>query len=120
MRSRVPSGLPVELVIYPSAARGFDFRTVGRTLSDDLAKMDSMYRTVEFLNRYLGRENPGGPTLGPLAAAPLAASVRLPSAGVYRKSGRTYLYRNMTEWVVSNLGESFLNQWMSRTQHNRM
>jgi dienelactone hydrolase len=91
------NGVPIELVVYPSAARGFDFRTVGRTMADDLAKMDSMYRTVEFLNRHLDVANPAGATLGPLAAAPLPTSIRLPVAAILRKSGRTYLYRNMTE-----------------------
>jgi dienelactone hydrolase len=90
-------GVPVELVIYPSAARGFDFRTVGRTMADDLAKVDSMYRTVEFINRHLGVVNPAGETLGPLAGAPIPTTVRMPLPGVPRKSGRTYLYRNMTE-----------------------
>jgi dienelactone hydrolase len=90
-------GVPIELVVYPSAARGFDFRTVGRTMADDLAKMDSMYRTVEFLNRHLGIPNPAGAGLGPLAAAPVPTSIRLPFAAIPRKSGRTYLYRDMTE-----------------------
>ena len=90
-------GVPVELVIYPSASRGFDFRIAGRTLADDLAKMDSLYRTVEFINRHLGINNPGGESLGPLAAAPVPTTIRQPYPGVQRKSGRTYLYRNMTE-----------------------
>lgn len=77
-------GVPVELVVYPGATRGFDFRTNGRILADDLAKLDSMYRTVEFMNRSLGVPNSAGPSLGPNAAAPLPATIRLPFAGVVR------------------------------------
>ena len=47
-------GVDVELVVYPGAQRGFDFRRNGRTVGDDLARADALERTVGFLNRVLG------------------------------------------------------------------
>ena len=82
-------GIPVDLVIYQGAARGFDFRTVERTLADDLAKMDSMYRTVEFINRHLGYPNSAGPSAGPQAAAPIPNTVQLPYIVTPRGTGGT-------------------------------
>jgi len=46
-------GRPVELVVYPGAQRGFDFRRNNRTVGDDLAREDAHYRTVKFLSRVL-------------------------------------------------------------------
>lgn len=46
-------GVEVELAVYPGAQRAFDFRTVARTLGDDLARDDAMERTVRFLRRFL-------------------------------------------------------------------
>lgn len=46
-------GRPVEVVVYPGAQRGFDFRRNERTLGDDLAREDAFDRTVAFLNRIL-------------------------------------------------------------------
>ena len=46
-------GVDVELVVYPGAQRAFDFRRNGRTLGDDLARDDSLERTVRFLRRVL-------------------------------------------------------------------
>ena len=46
-------GRPVELFVYPGAQRAFDFRTVDRTLGDDLAREDAFRRTVRFLKRAL-------------------------------------------------------------------
>ena len=46
-------GTDVELVVYPGAQRGFDFRRNDRTLGDDLARADALERTVRFLNRVL-------------------------------------------------------------------
>lgn len=77
-------GVPVDLIVYPAATRGFDFRTNGRILADDLAKLDSMYRTVEFMSRNLGGENLLGPSLGTNATAPFPTTVRFPFAGVPR------------------------------------
>ena len=51
-------GVPVELVVYPQAQRGFDFRVVNRTLADDLAKIDSMNRAVAFMSQYLDTDSP--------------------------------------------------------------
>lgn len=82
-------GVPVELVVYPSATRGFDFRTNGRILADDLAKVDSMYRTVEFMSRQLGGEKVLGPSLGTNAAAPTPMTVRSPFLGVVRPPAPT-------------------------------
>lgn len=75
--------VPVDLVIYSGGARGFDFRIIGRTLADDLAKTDSMYRTVAFIHKHMGHENPGGPLLGATAAAPVPG-VPNPFPGVAR------------------------------------
>jgi hypothetical protein len=80
-------GIPVDLVIYQGAARGFDFRTVERTLADDLAKMDSMNRTIEFINRHLGYPNSAGPSGGPQASAPIPNAVRLPYTVIPRGAG---------------------------------
>jgi carboxymethylenebutenolidase len=77
-------GVPVDLVVYPGAGRGFDFRIVDRSLADDMAKMDSMYRAVAFLNKHMGRENPAGPLLGPFASAPVPSAIRAPFPGVPR------------------------------------
>jgi len=46
-------GRPVELFVYPGAQRAFDFRTVDRTLGDDLAREDALQRTTVFLRRIL-------------------------------------------------------------------
>jgi carboxymethylenebutenolidase len=46
-------GVEVELAVYPGAQRAFDFRTVARTLGDDLARDDAMQRTVRFIRRVL-------------------------------------------------------------------
>jgi len=73
-------GVPVELVVYPDAARGFDFRVVGRTLADDMAKIDSMNRAVAFLNQHLRADDPMYATT-PVAAAPLQPVVRVVSQG---------------------------------------
>jgi len=51
-------GVSVELVVYPGAQRAFDFRRNTRTLGDDLAREDSLNRTVRFLNRVLGAHGP--------------------------------------------------------------
>lgn len=51
-------GVPVELVEYPQAQRGFDFRVVNRTLADDLAKIDSMNRAVAFMSQHLDTGSP--------------------------------------------------------------
>lgn len=48
--------IPVELVLYPGAKRGFDFRTIKRSLADNLAKVDSMEKMVEFLNKQYASE----------------------------------------------------------------
>lgn len=49
-------GRPVEFVVYPGAQRAFDFRIVNRTVADEMARLDSMNRTVRFLNKHLGAE----------------------------------------------------------------
>lgn len=49
-------GVDVELVVYPGAQRGFDFRRHDRTVGDDLARDDAFRRTVAFLGRVLGSE----------------------------------------------------------------
>jgi carboxymethylenebutenolidase len=46
-------GRPVEVVVYPGAQRGFDFRRNDRTVGDDLARDDALRRTAEFLHRVL-------------------------------------------------------------------
>lgn len=46
-------GVDVELVVYPGAQRGFDFRRNNRTLGDDLAREDALARTARFLQRVL-------------------------------------------------------------------
>jgi dienelactone hydrolase len=43
----------VEVVVYPGAQRGFDFRRNDRTVGDDLARDDALRRTAEFLHRVL-------------------------------------------------------------------
>jgi carboxymethylenebutenolidase len=48
-------GVDVELVVYPGAQRGFDFRRNNRTLGDDLAREDALARSVRLLHRVLGR-----------------------------------------------------------------
>lgn len=73
--------IPVELVVYPEAARGFDFRVAGRTLADDMAKIDSMNRAVAFLNRHLVRNDAAFDTT-PVATAPLQENTRIiPQSG---------------------------------------
>lgn len=69
-------GIPVELVVYPEAARGFDFRVAGRGLADDMAKVDSMNRAVAFLNRHLSGNKSEFATT-PVATAPLPGTVRV-------------------------------------------
>ena len=49
-------GRPLEFVVYPGAQRAFDFRIVNRTVADEMARLDSMNRTVRFLNKHLGAE----------------------------------------------------------------
>ena len=49
-------GRPVEVVVYPGAQRGFDFRRNDRTVGDDLARDDAMRRTAAFLGRALGAQ----------------------------------------------------------------
>jgi len=68
-------GIPVELVIYPEAQRGFDFRVNGRSLADDLAKIDSMNRTVAFVSKYLGGDS--NLDMDSNAMAPLPSSITL-------------------------------------------
>jgi dienelactone hydrolase len=68
-------GVPVELVVYPEAQRGFDFRVVNRTLADDLAKIDSMNRAIAFMSQHLDVGGAKLPT-SRYAAAPLPAAVR--------------------------------------------
>ncbi len=46
-------GIEVELVVYPGAQRGFDFRRNVRTVGDDLAREDALTRTARFLHRVL-------------------------------------------------------------------
>lgn len=72
------NNVPVDLVVYPDGKRGFDFRTRKRSLGDDLAKIDSMNRTVAFLNKNLKPEAAKHMTLNVNAAAPLPAAIRLP------------------------------------------
>ena len=47
--------MDVEVVVYPGAQRGFDFRRNPRTVGDDLAREDALGRTVRFLQRVVGQ-----------------------------------------------------------------
>ena len=71
------NNVPVDLVIYPGAKRGFDFRTAKRSLGDDLAKIDSMNRTVAFLKNNIGKKGKHVAKLDSNAAAPLMTKIRL-------------------------------------------
>lgn len=72
-------GREVELVLYPQATRGFDFRVRGRSLANDLAKIDSMNRAVAFLKKHLGVQDYSNNQLSSTAFAPMHENIRLPS-----------------------------------------
>lgn len=72
--------VPADLVVYPDGKRGFDFRTRKRSLGDDMAKIDSMNRTVAFLRNNLMASDQQQVKLDTNAAAPLPTKIRLPAA----------------------------------------